>query len=166
MDARLLACATAAGVLLLDRLTKWLIESRVSDWETIVVIPGFFNIIHTRNPGAAFSLLAGASPALRRWLLVTLSLAAVALVAGMLWKSAAASPGHGRGARFGLSLVLGGALGNLYDRLLAGAVTDFLEFYLGAFRWPAFNVADSAITIGIALVLLDLWRSRHAPQRT
>lgn len=164
MDSRFLAYATGFGIFVLDRLTKWLIETRVDTWNTLVVIPGFFNIIHTRNPGAAFSLFAGADPAWRNALLFGISLAALALVAGLLWHGPRAQ--HSRWMRLGLSLVLGGALGNICDRLLHGAVTDFLEFYLGPYRWPAFNLADSAITLGAALVLLDLWRARRTPRRT
>ncbi len=165
MHARLVAYGTGAGVFLLDRITKCLVESHISLWETCVIIPGFFNIIHTQNPGAAFSLLAGASPEWRNALLVVLSTIALILVASLLWAPSPSSLGHGRLQRLGLSLILGGALGNIYDRIARGAVTDFLDFYVGAFHWPAFNAADSAITIGAALVILDLWRSRGAAQK-
>lgn len=154
-----MAALLAAGVVFMgDRLTKALIESRVAMWETIVVIPGFFNIVHTRNPGAAFSLLASADAGWRSALLVGLSLLAAALLGVLLWRS----PQPGGAPRWALALMLGGALGNLYDRLIAGEVTDFLEFYVGRFRWPAFNIADSAISLGAALIVLDLWRSRGA----
>jgi len=164
MDPRLLAYAPGAGIFLLDRLTKWLIETQVSAGDTLVVIPGFFNIIHTRNPGAAFSLFAGARPEWRNALLLGISMAALVLVASLLWQGPRVR--SSRFLRIGLALILGGALGNIYDRLVYGAVTDFLEFYIGPYRWPAFNVADSAITMGAALVVLDMWRTRRAPQRT
>lgn len=164
MDPRLAAYGTGAAIFVVDRLTKGLIDHYVPAWDTRVVIPGFFNIIHTKNPGAAFSLLAGASPEWRNAFLISLSLGALALVATLLWQRTGSW--HSPSLRLGLSLIFGGALGNIYDRLLYGAVTDFLEFYLGELRWPAFNIADSAITIGAALVVLDMWRSRHAPQRT
>lgn len=158
MHFRVAALATAGAVFAADRITKSVIESRVATWETIVVIPGFFNIVHTRNPGAAFSLLATADAGWRSALLVGLSMVAVALLAALLWRS----PQPGGAPRWALSLMLGGALGNLYDRLITGEVTDFLEFYLGRFRWPAFNLADSAISLGAAWIVLDLWRSREA----
>jgi len=152
----------AAGVFLLDRITKAIVESRVAAWETLVVIPGFFNIVRTHNPGGAFSLLATADPGWRTALLVGLSLAAASLVAVLLWRS----QGAGAALRLALALILGGALGNIYDRLLYGEVTDFLEFRAGRFHWPAFNLADSAISIGAMLVLLDFWRSRDTGKRT
>jgi|YNPBryBLVA2012_1023415.scaffolds.fasta_scaffold00058_19 signal peptidase II len=157
MDDRAPAFALAGALFLADRASKWIIQDRISPWQTVTVIPGFFNLVHTRNPGAAFSLLAAADPGWRTLLLLGLSLAAVLLVSLLLWRPG----GAGRALRRPLALILGGALGNLYDRLLYGEVTDFLEFYLGRFRWPAFNLADSAITIGAILVALDLWRSRE-----
>lgn len=157
MHFRLEALLAAGAVFAADRITKAIIESRVEIWETIPVIPGFFNIVHTRNPGAAFSLLATADAGWRSALLVGLSLAAIALLAMLLWRA----PQPGGVPRWALALMLGGALGNLYDRLVAGEVTDFLEFYAGRFRWPAFNVADSAISVGAALIVLDFWRSRR-----
>ncbi len=160
MDLRRAALVAAGAVFLLDRLTKAFIESRVAPWETIVVIPGFFHIVHTRNPGAAFSLLASADPGWRSVLLVGLSVLAVVLLAVLLWRS----PQPAGLSHWALALMLGGALGNLFDRLIRGEVTDFLEFYLGRFRWPAFNIADSAISLGAALIVLDLWRS-HASKR-
>lgn len=161
MDPRVLAFAAAIAIFVLDRFTKWIVETRLSEWETVVVIPGFFNIINTQNPGAAFSLLAGADPQWRNLLLVGVSAAALVLVGVLLWQLP-----ESRILRGGLSLIFGGALGNMYDRLAYGAVTDFLEIYLGAYRWPAFNVADSAISAGAALVIFDMWRARKAPQRT
>jgi signal peptidase II len=162
MHFRLAAFATAAAVFAADRLTKFIIESRVEPWQTIVVIPGFFNIIHTRNPGAAFSLLATADPGWRSVVLLGLSLAAVVLVSAWLWRP----PQPGGIPRLPLALVLGGAAGNLFDRLWFGEVTDFLDFHVGGHHWPAFNLADSAISVGAALIVLDLWRSREPPRES
>ncbi len=156
MKPRLWAFGVAGVVFALDRWSKLAIEARVATWDTLVVIPGFFNIIHTRNPGAAFSLLATADPGWRTAVLLSLSFGAVALVSFLLWRTARSEAL----LRAGLALILGGALGNLYDRLLFGHVIDFLDFHLGGFRWPAFNLADSAITIGAFLVILDLWWKR------
>lgn len=156
----------AASVLLLDRLTKYFIESRVSGWDNYTVIPGFFSIIRTENRGAAFSLLSGADPRWSAWFLAGLSLAAVVLITALLWRPAEGSLANSRRMRLSLALILGGAAGNLYDRLAHGAVTDFLELYVGEFHWPTFNLADSAITIGVALALLDMLRARRGGQRT
>ncbi len=159
MPPRVLAFGLAACVFLLDRATKLLIQSRVPPWETLRVIPGFFNIIHTENPGAAFSLLSGVHTEWRGMLLVGISSVALVLIAALLWR-----PGGRIGdswlLRLGLALILGGAFGNVYDRIAHGTVTDFLDLYVNGFHWPAFNVADSTITVGAALVLLDLARSR------
>jgi signal peptidase II len=162
MHFRLSAFAIAAGVFAADRLAKFIVESRVEPWQTIMVIPGFFNIIHTRNPGAAFSLLATADPAWRSVLLSGLSFAAVAALTVLLWRA----PRPGSLPRLPLALILGGAAGNLFDRLWFGEVTDFLDFHLGRYHWPAFNLADSAISVGAALLMLDLWRSREPRRET
>jgi signal peptidase II len=159
------AFVPAAAVFVLDRITKYWVESCVSTSDTYRVIPGFFSIIHTDNRGAAFSLFSGAQPEWRTLFLVGLSVSAMVLITSLLWRPSGGRLASSRRLRVGLSLVLGGALGNLYDRLAYGAVTDFLELYLGDFHWPTFNVADSAITIGAALVVLDVLRSKQAAQR-
>lgn len=163
MSGRSLAYGIAAAVFLLDRVTKVVIRNQVATWDTWRIIPGFFDIVHTENPGGAFSLLAEMSPAWRRGLLIGLSGCALVLVAVLLWRSAGslwASPA----TRIGLALILGGALGNEYDRIVHGTVTDFLELYVSRFHWPAFNVADSAISIGACLVLLDMLRAKRPPR--
>ncbi|MCX6625591.1 MAG: signal peptidase II [Acidobacteria bacterium] len=161
MQARLSSLCITAGVFLLDRLTKMLIESRVSVWDTHVIIPGFFNIVHTRNKGAAFSILAEASSDWRALLLIGLALAVSTFVAVLLWQATRKQALGSATLRLALALVLGGAIGNLYDRILYGSVTDFLEIYVQRFVWPAFNVADAAISIGAGLLLLDLWQGRR-----
>jgi signal peptidase II len=93
-------------------------------------------------------------------------LAAVVLITALLWRPSEGSLANSRRMRLSLALILGGAAGNLYDRLAHGAVTDFLELYVGEFHWPTFNLADSAITIGVALALLDMLRARRGGQRT
>jgi len=159
MSQRLVAFGIAATVFLLDRVTKGIIRSHVSPWDTYEVIPGAFNIIHAENRGAAFGMLSNADSEWRTFLLVGLTMLVLALVASVLWQPAAT--GHGRALKVGLALVFGGALGNLFDRVVRGTVTDFLDFYLGRYHWPAFNVADTAITVGAGLLLLDLWTSRR-----
>lgn len=157
---RALAYGVAAAVFILDRITKAFIQASVSAWDSYTVIPGFFSIIHTENSGAAFSLFAASQSEWRSFFLVGISSCAMVLVAALLWQ-----PGGrvalSRSLRCGLALILGGALGNNYDRVFVGTVTDFLDFYLGGVHFPAFNIADSAITIGAALIVLDMIRSRR-----
>jgi signal peptidase II len=148
---RLIPFAGAAAIFALDRVTKIWIERTVSAWDIIAVIPGLFNIIHSENTGMAFSLLADADPMIRKLVLIGLAGAVLCFVVWMLWKST------GRLQRAALSLVLGGASGNLYDRIVRGSVTDFLDFYFGDFHWATFNFADSAITIGAILIALELF---------
>lgn len=165
MSFRLVAYGTAATVFLLDRVTKAIIRAQVSVWDTYEVIPGVFNIVHTENRGMAFGLLADADSEWRTFFLVGVTLLVLALVATILWQPSGGADG-GRMSRFALSLVLGGALGNLYDRIVHGTVTDFLDFHLGRHHWPSFNIADSAITVGAGLLLLYLWRSRRTAAST
>lgn len=162
MNHRLFMFLTAGGVLVFDRLTKWLIEARMSVWDTHVVIPHFFNIVHTKNRGIAFGLMNDSAETSHTLALVLVSVTVLVFIVYMMWRlTKDASPL----LRFGFALVLGGALGNLWDRLLAGSVTDFLEFYVGTFVWPAFNVADSAICVGAGLLILDMLRNRRQEAR-
>lgn len=163
--ARMLAYGIAAVLFALDRITKVIIKSYVSTYDTRTVIPGFFNIVHTENPGAAFSLFSDVHSGWRTFFLVTLSTVALVVIAAMIWRMHGRA-GESRYMRLGLALILGGALGNVYDRIVYGTVTDFLELYYRGFSWPAFNVADSAITIGVGLVILDMLLTRHAPRTT
>ena len=153
--------AIAGGIFALDRLTKWLIETRVSVWDAHVVIPGFFQIVHTQNRGAAFGIFSDSSSEWRSILLIGLSGLVMLFIASLLLQAIRATPRQSAALSIALALVLGGAVGNMYDRLTAGSVTDFLEFFVGEHRFPAFNVADSAISVGAGLLILDMWRSRH-----
>ncbi len=157
LEARWKAYALAGGVFALDRLTKWIIETRVSFLDTYRVIPGFFDIVRSTNRGVAFGLFNDGGGAWRTALLVVVSLAAVGLVSALLWKPKRLD----RRSLFGFALILGGAAGNLFDRLLSGRVTDFLLFYVGQYQWPTFNVADSAIVAGSGLLVLDLLRTKR-----
>src|ERR1051326_7173444 len=142
-DIRVKAYGVAAGVLALDRLTKWMIESRLTFFDTYKVIPGFFDIVRSENRGVAFSLFDSSTSTWRTPLLVVASLAAVALLSAMLWRARTLD----KYSLWGFALILGGAAGNVFDRIVWGHVTDFLLFYVGEYQWPAFNVADSAIVI-------------------
>ena len=158
MDVRLKAFGVAAGVVLLDRLTKWIVEANVSFRDTLQVIPGFFDIVHAENRGVAFSILDDSTSAWRTVFLVGFSLVAIVLVGGFILRRAARMD---RYSLAGFALILGGAAGNLFDRIVAGRVTDFLDFYIGGYHWPAFNVADSAIVIGSALLLVEAFRTKR-----
>lgn len=138
----------------LDRATKLAVERHVEQWETVGVVPGLFEIVHTRNTGIAFGMFAGNGEA-GRAVLVAFSLAVMGLVGWMLWSACRNRAEHWTLAA-ALALVMGGAAGNLYDRVVAGSVTDFLDFHYGSSHFPVFNAADSAITVGTALLLLNL----------
>jgi len=137
-----------------DRVTKIWIDRNIGAFDTWTVIPGFFNIIHAENRGMAFSLMADWSSAWRSVFLIGVSAAVLLMVAVMLWQA------QTRLQRGALALVLGGAAGNLYDRVARGSVTDFLDFYAGGYHWPTFNIADSAITVGALLLVFELLSSR------
>jgi len=145
------------AVLAADRVTKSLVERvTITGWRR-TLIPGFFDLVHTRNSGIAFGLLADSPLPWMRIALIALSL--VAAVA-MAWLLVAGRAG-GQRSRAGIALILGGAAGNLLDRLMDGGVVDFILIYFRGHEWPAFNVADSAIVVGAALVLLELLFARH-----
>jgi signal peptidase II len=156
--------ALAVGITLLDRLSKHLIETHLSPVDTIHVIPGFFQIVSTRNTGMAFSLFENSAQGHASPWLILFSIAVIGVVIWMLMQAIRLDPFENEPAhwsyRAGLALVLGGAAGNLYDRLVSGSVTDFLDFYWGTAHFPAFNLADSAITCGAILILANLLFSR------
>jgi signal peptidase II len=159
IDSRVKLYGLSAIVFAVDRLTKSLIEAHVSPFDVHRVIPGFFDIVHSQNRGVVFGLMNDTDSVWRTVVLIVFAGAALILVAGMLWRSARLD----RWTAIGLSLVLGGAAGNLFDRILWGRVTDFLEFYIGDLHWPTFNVADSCIVIGSCLLLLELLRPKRQP---
>ena len=157
MDLRCKAYGMAAGVFVLDRLSKWIIETHVSFLDALRVIPGFFAIVHAQNRGVAFSLFDGDASSWRTALLVVFSLAAVIVIARILWNVDRLD----RLSWTGLGLILGGAVGNVFDRIVWGRVTDFLDFYAGDYHWPTFNIADSAIVIGSGLLLVEMLRPKR-----
>jgi len=159
MIPRLLSFLASFLIFSADRATKFYIDSNFSLWDTYPVIPGFFNIIHSENRGMAFSLLAGSQSPWRDFLLMGVSSAVLVVVAVMLFRAV------NNFQRVALALVFGGALGNLYDRIIRGSVTDFLDFYVGAYHWPTFNIADAAITCGAILLALEIlgWAPSKVP---
>ena len=148
----------ALVVLALDRLTKWTIAHRLTLHDSIPVIPGFFRIIHTENPGAAFGIFADSPTQWKVGLLIFFSVLALLIVCALLWKSSHRLTTTG----VGLSLILGGAIGNLWDRIVSRHVVDFLLFYIGRYQWPAFNVADSAIVVGAGLLIFEILFTKSA----
>jgi len=139
-------------VVLLDRWTKRLVAARIAMYTHIQIIPGFFRLTHTENTGAAFSLFADSPSHWKTTLLICFSLVAMVIVSVLLWRQARAFTITG----VALSLILGGAVGNLWDRVASGRVVDFLLFYFKQYQWPVFNLADTAIVIGAALLVIEI----------
>ncbi len=142
----------SVGALVLDRVTKWQVQQRIELHDNISVIPGFFRLAHLENPGAAFGIFSDSPTPLKLGLVITLSVVALVPVSVLLWRSSRVFSS----TSVGLALILGGAIGNLWDRLLHHRVTDFLLFYYRQYEWPAFNFADSAIVVGALLLVVDL----------
>ncbi|HWZ78972.1 MAG TPA: signal peptidase II [Candidatus Sulfotelmatobacter sp.] len=142
----------ALFVVLLDRWTKRLVAARIAMYTHIQVIPGFFRITHTENTGAAFSLFADSPSHWKTAMLISFSVVAMIVVSVLLWKQSRALTMTG----VALSLILGGAVGNLWDRVASGRVVDFLLFYVKTYQWPVFNLADSAIVVGASLLVLEI----------
>ena len=139
--------------MILDQVVKFYIQQTMRLHETVVVIPGFFHLTYIRNPGAAFGLLADQENGFRFVFFMITSLVAVGLLIVLLYKA----PNDQWLAPVAISLVLGGAFGNLLDRIRFGEVVDFLDFFIKGVHWPAFNVADSAITIGITILMIHFF---------
>jgi signal peptidase II len=158
MRHRLIPFLIAAVVVLLDRFTKGMIKTHIGAYDTITVIPGLFNIVHTENPGIAFGMLSNLSGAWRDILLIGFSAVVLIVISIMLLRPASQ---HDAILRTALGFILGGAFGNLYDRIVNGTVTDFVELHAGQHYFAAFNVADSAITVGACLLLLDMWWAKE-----
>jgi signal peptidase II len=160
---RLLYLSLAVVVIVLDQITKAVVSAKIPIHATITVIPGFFDLTHVRNTGAAFGLFAGNASSGRTLLLTLVAALVFCGVVFYAWRS----PAHDALLQTALAFISGGAVGNLIDRIRFNSVTDFLRFYLGAHEWPSFNVADSAITMGVALLAWDIWRRPdQEPART
>lgn len=147
----------AALVVLFDQMSKWLVAQKIALHDGVDVVPGFFRLTHVQNQGAAFGLFSDSTSEWKVAMLILFSVAALAVVSALLWKNGNAM----NATAVALSLVFGGALGNLWDRVSSGRVIDFLDIYYGSHHWPAFNVADSAIVIGALLLLSEIFM---APQ--
>jgi len=149
-------------VVFLDRLSKAIIEVKTTDGWRYELVHNFIYLVHSKNPGIAFSIFADSRSHWVRYLLIVGSL----VVIGLLARYLVAAKGVSSRAAAGIALLLGGATGNLTDRILHGAVTDFFEVLFGAYRYPAFNIADSAITIGAILILLDVFFPARGTTKT
>jgi len=158
--------AIVATIVLLDRLTKWWIIANFSASDMHTILPGVFNIVHAENPGAAFGVFSQGHPALRAILLVGISSLVLMFVGKLLWTAPNPATPEPPLLRAALALVFGGALGNMIDRVFRGEVTDFIQVFIGAYEFPAFNVADSAITVGAVLLIGGLARTEMLRRRT
>jgi signal peptidase II len=149
----------AAAVIVLDRLTKIWIVRHIAMGSAIVVWPHVFRLTHVLNTGAAFSMFeASPAPELVRWMLIGFSIVAVVVVVGLLWRMGRSVSA----TSIALALILGGAAGNLYDRVRLHYVVDFLEVHIVHYHWPDFNVADSAIVVGACVLLLEMVRTQQS----
>ena len=156
-DFRPFILLIAAIVILLDRLSKLWVDKHVQEHHSITIIPGVFRISHVFNTGAAFSLFAESlSPVMVRNSLIAFSIVAVIVVLGMIWRLGRTVSLTG----IALGMILGGAIGNLYDRIAYHYVIDFLWVQIVHYHWPDFNVADSCIVVGACLLLLEIFRSQ------
>jgi len=148
-------------VIVADRATKFVIERYTNPFFRQPIISDIVVLVHNQNPGIAFGVFSDSSSP---WLTPFLVVSSIAVMILLVWMLVAGRAG-GALAHSGLALILGGAAGNALDRLIHGGVTDFLEVRLGTYRWPAFNVADSAITIGAVLVLFELFFGARRQRR-
>jgi len=137
-------------VLVLDQLTKYVVEARIRLHDVIVVVPGFFNLTHVRNKGAAFGILSGLPELWRSAFFIVVTIIAVAAIIVLIMRT------HERLSVYAFSLIAGGAVGNVIDRIRYGEVVDFIQWYVKSYYWPSFNVADSAISIGVALLAVEM----------
>ena len=168
MSADIIAATTNAGkskffvlatlVLTLDQMSKYLVSRVISEGSEIHVIRGLLRLSYTENPGIAFGMLGNGN---LKWVLVAVSVAAICVVGFYM----ARTPSTNRLLLWALALLAAGIAGNLIDRIRIGRVVDFIELYYGEFHWPVFNIADSAITIGAALMAIELFLAPQAKER-
>lgn len=142
----------SGAIVFLDQITKWIVLETMPLYQTIPVLPGFFNLTHIHNPGGAFGFLSTNPSAILRLFFLLASSVAVGLIFYFYKKT----PREQTGLSTGFALIFGGAIGNLIDRIRLGKVVDFLDFYIGDLHWPAFNVADSAVTIGMVIFVFHI----------
>lgn len=153
IDAKYLRLACVSGlVIIIDQITKAVILNSMPLYSSIEVVPGFFNLTHILNPGGAFGFMSNQSPSF----INTIFLIIISLAVCLIFYFYINTPKKYELLATGFALIFGGAIGNMIDRIRFGRVVDFLDFYIGNIHWPAFNVADSAISVGIAIFLFHL----------
>ncbi len=145
-------------MIVIDQATKAWVSSAMDVWTGKSVIPGFFNLVHVLNRGAAWGFLDSENISWQRPLFIGVALLALGFIGYML-KTTESSDSW---IITGLGLIAGGAVGNLIDRVRLGVVVDFLDFYIGTYHWPAFNVADCALTVGAGCILISMFLNRHS----
>ena len=150
--SRALCAAIAVVVFVSDQVTKAMVEKSIPEHSVIPIFPRFFNLIHTKNAGAAFGLFSESPAPWKTVMLIVVSAGLLLTVAALAWKSRRLD----WQASVGMALILGGALSNLFDRIRIGRVVDFLDVYYGTYHWPTFNVADSAIVVGAGFLILQV----------
>ncbi|MDZ7760459.1 MAG: signal peptidase II [Desulfovermiculus sp.] len=149
----------AAAIILLDQISKALVRTYLPAWSAQPVIPGFFNLVHVQNRGAAFGFLSQSQGMWQPVFFIIITIAAVAIIFSLMRTGRR----QDQGFQLSLGAILGGAVGNLLDRIRLGTVTDFIDLYIGRLHWPAFNVADTAISLGAFILLIAVYRKgRHA----
>lgn len=146
-------------IVVADQWSKWLVERYLPLHQPLEIIPSVLNFTHVRNTGVAFGMFAANGSSSGTLILTVLGLIALVVVGLYFWRTST----QDRLMLTSLSLILGGAIGNLMDRLAAGSVTDFIDAYVGTYHWHTFNVADSAITIGICLMALEILLAGRKP---
>ena len=149
-------CGSLAAIIFLDQLTKIVVDRTMALYQSIPIVDGLFNLTYVRNPGAAFGIFAGSAENLRRPFLILVSILASGFIVTLLRRL----DSRERGLITALTFILSGAIGNLIDRVIHGEVIDFLDVYWRNYHWPAFNVADSFITIGVAIALFGLYKHK------
>jgi len=149
-------------ILSVDQWTKYSIQKRLPLHHTVPVVKGFFNLTHVRNPGGAFGILGGEKVGIGSSLFVLVSLIAIGIILFLFYKVREDEDI----LALAFSLVLSGAIGNLIDRFRIGEVIDFFDFHISSFHWPAFNIADSSITIGIGLILVEIFTRDRSKRST
>ncbi len=145
-----------APIVFLDQFTKVIVDRTMALYQSIAIVDGLFNLTYVRNPGAAFGIFAGSAAIYRRPFLILVAILASGFIVTLLHRL----DGRERGLITALTFILGGAVGNLIDRIIYGEVIDFLDVYWRSYHWPAFNVADSFITIGVAIALFSLYKHK------
>lgn len=147
----------ALAIIVADQVTKQLVVGHLPVESSVEVFPGYFDIVHARNPGAAFGVFSESGPQFRSYVLLSVTIAALLVILGAML----CTTNIDASLTAGYSLFFGGAAGNLIDRIRFGEVVDFLDVHVGAYHWPAFNVADSALCVGVGLFFLHAFRERR-----